>query len=363
MRAALAVDPLELAAARQPAALAARAIGHRLGRQPLAALGAPALQHVAARPACACARESRASGRACASWADRCASWGCEMGAQDEHSRRERRVHDGASERRPPSTFLALCGDPCQRCGEALRRRCTLARAEGSGGQSQAESLPLSKNFPTKTPRRVSTVRAGSDSTSSGTTFATSSAARLPTSSSTSGSSRSSWPRCAGRPSTCARPSTSAPRSRSATCRCCGAPPRSASTAPCGRRGRRPRLARTPRTGRREPRDAARTARGLNPKYSFDQFVIGEGNRFAHAAALAVAELPAQAYNPLFLHGAPGLGKTHLLHAIGNYVQRYGAGCAFATRRSRSSRPGSWTPSGAAAPATSRTTSAAPTSS
>jgi chromosomal replication initiator protein len=64
----------------------------------------------------------------------------------------------------------------------------------------------------------------------------------------------------------------------------------------------------------------------LNPKYSFDQFVIGEGNRFAHAASLAVAELPAQAYNPLFLHGRPGLGKTHLLHAIGNYVQRYDAG-------------------------------------
>jgi chromosomal replication initiator protein len=80
------------------------------------------------------------------------------------------------------------------------------------------------------------------------------------------------------------------------------------------------------------PQDAPRaTAPGaarerLNPKYSFDQFVIGEGNRFAHAASLAVAELPAQAYNPLFLHGRPGIGKTHLLHAIGNYVQRYGSG-------------------------------------
>ena len=62
----------------------------------------------------------------------------------------------------------------------------------------------------------------------------------------------------------------------------------------------------------------------LNPKYSFEQFVIGDGNRFAHAAALAAAELPAQAYNPLFIHGPPGLGKTHLLHAVGNYVRRYG---------------------------------------
>jgi chromosomal replication initiator protein len=74
------------------------------------------------------------------------------------------------------------------------------------------------------------------------------------------------------------------------------------------------------------PAEQTPRAARLNPKYSFDQFVIGEGNRFAHAASLAVAELPAQAYNPLFLHGRPGLGKTHLLHAIGNYVQHYGSG-------------------------------------
>ena len=64
----------------------------------------------------------------------------------------------------------------------------------------------------------------------------------------------------------------------------------------------------------------------LNPKYTFDQFVIGTGNRFAHAAALAVAELPGHSYNPLFLHGSPGIGKTHLLHAIGNFVARFGSG-------------------------------------
>ncbi len=85
--------------------------------------------------------------------------------------------------------------------------------------------------------------------------------------------------------------------------------------------GARTERALPPESNRGAPQDIGGVER-LNPKYTFETFVIGSSNRFAHAAAYAVAEAPARAYNPLFIYGDSGLGKTHLLHAIGHYVRQ-----------------------------------------
>jgi chromosomal replication initiator protein len=89
-----------------------------------------------------------------------------------------------------------------------------------------------------------------------------------------------------------------------------------------------PELEEIPETAGSEPGASTQRAGSLIPRYTFDSFIVGPSNQFAHAACSAVAETPSRSYNPLFIHGGVGLGKTHLMHAIGHYVVQHHPGLA-----------------------------------
>ena len=242
--------------------------------------------------------------------------------AQDTTALSHRSVHTPSTAVHRPvrSELRAICGGVPETCVSG-RRAFAMFALRGAAGPSSPISRVLAS-------RRGGLSRASCPSRSChtpGTASARSCDARSATPRGTSGSSALSRGALEATTLVLEAPDDS-PRLGRGQLR---APARRLHRAPCSARASRVQIVARRRRhacGRRPRGAAPRPQRRFNPRLTFDQFVIGDGNRLAHAAALAVAEMPGLAYNPLFICGPPGLGKTHLLHSIANYVTEHGDG-------------------------------------